>query len=86
MEGCTLKNISLIKFKIADYRPLFTLNQCACQIAGPLGPIKQYNIIHVQFRGRIYLEYLQLDHIKNGPVASIIDLIAVIIYMANHVR
>ena len=47
---------------------------------------KTIDIIHVQFWGRIYPEYLQLDHIKNGPVASIIDLISVIIYMANHVR
>ena len=75
-----MKNLKLIKFKIAAYRPLFTSTGLILlnimKTAQDTITIKQI----VRFQGRMHFEKIQLDQVQNGRQAAIIHFHMAVIW------
>ena len=77
-----MKNLKLIKFKMAAYRPLFTstglilLNIMKTAQDSYTITIKQI----VRFQGRMHFEKIQLDQVQNGRKSAIIHFHMAVIW------
>ena len=77
-----MKNFKLIKFKMAAYRPLFTLTglilRNIMRIAQDSYTIAIKQI--VRFQGRMHFEKFQLDQVQNGRTSAIIHFHMAVIW------
>ena len=71
-----MKNLKLIKFKMAAYRPLFTLTGLILRnIMKTAQDSYTINIKEiVRFQERMHLEKIEVDKIQNGRLSAIIHL------------